>query len=74
MAFRYSGGTWTPAGASEAQSEPGVYTLAVRLRHEYKPDQWRDAAIIPVLKITVSETGEVSYQVHEEAGGGEPTQ
>ncbi len=74
MTFQYSGGELTPAGASETQSEPGVYTLAVRLRHEYKPDQWRDAAIIPVLRITVSETGEVSYQVHEEAGVGEPAQ
>ena len=67
MAFRVNDGTWTPAQASEAESGPRIYTLAVRLRHEYKPNSRRDAAIIPVLKITVSKTGEVSYQVHEEA-------
>ena len=69
MAFQRSGGAWTPAGASETESGPGVYMLAVRLRHEYKPNQWRPVAYIPVLRITVSETGEVSYQVHEQAGG-----
>ena len=69
MAFRRSGGAWTPAGASEAESGPGVYMLAVRLRHEYKPNQWRPVAYIPVLRITISETGEFSYQVYEEADG-----
>ena len=73
MAFRDSGGAWTPAGASESESGPGAYVLAVRLRHEYKPEQWRAVAFIPVLRITVSETGQVSYQVHEKAGG-EPAQ
>ena len=41
MAFRHGDGAFTLAGASEAQSSPGVYMLAVRLRHEYKPNQWR---------------------------------
>ena len=67
MAFRASGGAWTPAGSSEAESGPGVYTLAVRLRHEYKPDQWRTVAYVPVLRIVISETGELSYQIYEEA-------
>ena len=66
MAFRAGDGAWTPAGVSEAESGPGSYTLAVRLRHEYKPNQWRDAAIIPVLNITISETGQVSYQVYQD--------
>ena len=64
MAFRDSGGAWSPAGASESESGPGAYVLAVRLRHEYKPNQWRPVAYIPVLKITVSETGDVLYQVY----------
>ena len=72
LAIQGSGGTLTPTQASAAESGPGIYTLAVRLRHEYKPNHRRDAAIIPVLRITVSETGEVSYQVHEEAGGVKP--
>ena len=69
LAFQDSGGALTPAQASEAESGPGLYTLVLRLRHEYKPNQWRPVAYIPVLRITVSETGEVSYQVHEQAGG-----
>ena len=69
LAVRDSGGALTPAQASEAESGPGLYTLAVRLRHEYKPNQWRAVAYIPVLRITVSETGQVSYQVHEDVGG-----
>ena len=69
MAIRGSGGTLTPMQASAAESGPGTYTLAVRLRHEYKPRYWRDAALIPVLRIAVSETGEVSYRVHEDVGG-----
>ena len=62
-----------PVQSSETVSGSGSYLLAVRLRHEYKPRYWRDAAIIPVLRIVVSQTGEVSYQVHEDAGG-EPAQ
>ncbi|MCY4110000.1 MAG: hypothetical protein OXG11_13355, partial [Chloroflexi bacterium] len=69
MAFRFGHDAWTPAGASEGGAPPGIYVLAMRLRHEFEPNQWRDAAIIPVLRITVSETGEVSYQVHKDAGG-----
>ncbi len=69
LAFRHGAGAWTPAQASDAELGPGTYTLAVRLRHEYKPNQWRTVSYIPVLRITVSETGQLSYQVHEEARG-----
>ncbi len=58
--------------SSEPISGPGAWTLALRVRHEHQPRIWRDVAIIPVLQITVSETGEVSYQVYEDARGGEP--
>jgi hypothetical protein len=49
----------------EAQSSgqpltPGDWTLAVRLRHE-----WHDVALIPVMKISVAESGEVTYQAFE---------
>ena len=67
LAVRREHGVLKPLDRSEAVLDSDSYVLAVRLRHEYKPNYWRDAAIIPVLKITVSETGEVSYQVHEEA-------
>ncbi|MCY4107639.1 MAG: hypothetical protein OXG11_01255 [Chloroflexi bacterium] len=69
MVFRRGGDEFSPTDASGDRLEGGDYLLAMRLRHESKPDQWRDAAIIPVLRITVSETGEVSYQVHKDAGG-----
>ena len=62
-------GMLKPLDRSEGVLDLSSYVLAVRLRHEYQPRIWRDAAIIPVLRITVSETGEVSYQVHEDAGG-----
>ena len=70
LAFRDSGGVLTPAQASETESGPGLYTLGVRLRHQYKPDQWRIVAYIPVLRIIISETGEFSYEVYESARGG----
>ena len=69
LAIRRERGVLKPLDRSEAALGSGRYVLAVRLRHEYKPNYWRDVAIIPVLKITASETGEVSYQVYEEAGG-----
>ena len=72
MVYRYDRAEFTPAGASGGQLVRGNYLLVVRLRHEYKPNHRRDVAIIPVLRITVSETGEVSYQVHEDVGGVKP--
>ncbi len=50
-------------------SGPGAWTLAVRVRREYQPRLWRDVAIIAVLRIRVSESGEFSYQVYEDARG-----
>ena len=67
LAVRGEDGGLRPVQSSEAVSGSGSYVLAVRLRHEYKPNRWRVVAYIPVLRITVSETGEVSYQIHEEA-------
>ena len=69
LAIRDENGVLNPLERSDAVLDSGSYVLAVRLRHEYKPRYWRDAAIIPVLRIVVSQTGEVSYQVHEDAGG-----
>ena len=66
LAVRGEDGGLRPVQSSKAVSGSGSYLLAVRLRHEYKPNQRRAVAYIPVLRITVSETGEVSYQIHEE--------
>ena len=69
LAVRREGGVLEPMERSQAELDSDTYLLAVRLRHEYQPEYWRDAAVIPVLRITVSDTGEVSYQVHEDVGG-----
>ena len=57
LAVRREHGVLKPLDRSEGVLDLGSYVLAVRLRHEYQPNHWRDAAIIPVLRITVSETG-----------------
>ena len=67
LAVRGEDGGLRPVQSSEAVSGSGSYLMAIRLRHEYKPNQRRAVRYIPVLRITVSETGEVSYQIHEEA-------
>ncbi len=69
LAIRREHGAFNPLKRSEGVLDAHSYVLAVRLRHHLKPEYWRDAAIIPVLRITVSETGEVSYDVHEEVVG-----
>ena len=69
LAVQRERGVFKPLERSEGVLNAGSYLLAVRLRHEYKPNQWRDAAIIPVLRIIVSETGNVSYEVHEDVLG-----
>ncbi len=40
--------------------EPGVWTLAVRLRGD-----WWEVALIPVMKIVVTQDGRVHYEVYE---------
>ena len=47
--------------SSEGRLVPGAYVLAARLRLDYL-----EAAIIPVLKIVVSEAGGVVYTVYED--------
>ena len=47
----------------------GGWTLAVRLRHQWKPQHWREAAFIPVLRIEISAAGELFYQVYEDVLG-----
>ncbi|MCY3801082.1 MAG: hypothetical protein OXG46_05855 [Chloroflexi bacterium] len=69
LAVRREQDVMKPLDRSEGVLDAGSYLLAVRLRHEYKPNQWRTIAIMEVLRVTISETGEVSYQVHEDAGG-----
>ena len=66
LAVQRERGVFKSLDRSEGVLDSDSYVLAVRLRHENQPNQWRDAAIIPVLRVRVSETGQVSYQVYED--------
>ncbi len=46
--------------SSGAPPGPGVWALTLRLRHGY-----RQAAAIPILRIVVAESGDVSYRLYE---------
>ena len=59
-------GSWAPLPSSQGEFGTGSWVLAVRLRHEWQPNHWRDAAVIPVLKFAVSEAGEVSYELFDD--------
>ena len=65
LAVRQSDGRWVAAASTEGSLDPGAWTLAIRLRHEWRPNSWRDAAFIPVVRITIAEGGEASYAVVE---------
>ncbi len=59
MAVRNASGAQTPVRASAAGLVPGKWALAVRLRRDHL-----QAAVIPVLKIAVSESGHVAYTAY----------
>lgn len=60
LSVRNASGIPEPAASSGGGLAPGVWTLGVRLRQA-----WHEAAFIPVMKIVVGESGEVSYEVYE---------
>ena len=66
LAVRNERGALVPLAASEGDLGAGSWVLAIRLQHELRPNYWREAAFIPVLKITVSDAGEVTYAVFED--------
>jgi hypothetical protein len=53
-------GSFDGLPSSGDRLRPGTYLLAARLRKDYL-----EAAVIPVLKVSVSEMGEASYTVYE---------
>ena len=69
LSVRNDAGAFVPLATSAAELAPGGYTLALRLRHEYQPNYWRDAAVIPVLRIRVFEDGEVTYEPFDDILG-----
>ena len=72
LAVRNQSGALVPLTASDGAMGAGSWVLALRLRHEWQPDHWREAAFIPVMRIDVSEDGEVTYSVYEDVRGESP--
>ncbi len=60
LAVREADGGFAALPSSEGRLAPGAYVLAARLRLNYL-----EAAIIPVVKIVISEDGGVAYTVYE---------
>ena len=65
LAVRDRNGTFTTVESSGRIQGSGVWTLGIRLQHEWRPNSWREVAFIPVMRIEVSEAGEVSYEVFD---------
>ena len=70
LSVRNDAGDFVPLATSAANLGPGGYTLALRLRHEFQPNQWQDAAVIPVLRIRIAESGDVAYEPLDDVLGG----
>ena len=60
-------GASAPVASSGEGLTPGVWALAVRLRGD-----WWEAALIPVVHISVSGSGHVAYRVYEGSLGVRP--
>ena len=63
---------WRLSSVNQAHGKSS-YTLALRLRDEYQPNYWRDAAVIPVLRIRIAEGGAATYEPFHDILG-EPVQ
>lgn len=70
LSVRDDRGALTPLPSSEGVLGAGTWVLALRLRHEWRPATWREAAFIPVLRITIAESGEVAVAVFDDVRDG----
>ena len=70
LAVRDENGTLAPTAGSARVLGAGVWTLAVRRQNEWQPNYWRQAGFIPVLRISVSDTGEIAYGFLDHVLGG----
>lgn len=70
LSVRSDTGSLVPLPSSEGDIGAGSWVLALRLRHEWRPGYWREAAFIPVLTFTVSDSGEVSHRVFDAVSDG----
>ena len=72
LAVRNDAGAFVPLAESADEFGTGTWVLALRLQHEWQPDHWREAAIIPVLRFDVSDTGDIRFSVHDDVRGESP--
>jgi len=72
LAIRGEHGELALLASSEAELSAGTWILALRLRHEYRPHHWRDAGVIPVMRIGVFEDGSVSFEPFNDVVGESP--
>ena len=72
LAVRSGDGGYRTEKSSAGMTGPGAWTLVLRLRREEDRGTYlahEEAAMIPVLKVTVSPAGEVSYAVFDDVRG-----
>ena len=67
LVMKDADGAWAPVASSGEGLGPGAWALTVRLRSE-----WWEAALIPVVHIAVSDSGNVAFRVYEGLLGIQP--
>ena len=70
LSARNDDGAFVPLPAAAGEIGPGAWALVIRLRHEWQPNHWREAAFVPVLRLHVADDGEVAFEVYDGARGG----
>jgi len=60
LAARDERGNFAALESSDGDLGTGSWILAMRLRHEWRSVHWREVAFIPVIRFSVSESGEIS--------------
>ncbi|MCY3911650.1 MAG: hypothetical protein OXG43_00180 [Chloroflexi bacterium] len=70
LEVRNDRGAFTPLPASGGDLRPGAWALVMRLRHEWQPNSWREAAFVPVLRLQVAHDGGVTFEIYGGARGG----
>ena len=69
LAARNASGSFTPLQSSDGEIGVGSWVLGLRLRHEWQPNYWREVEFIPVVRLQVSEAGDVSYAIFDDVRG-----
>ena len=62
-------GAFTPLPASVGDVGSGTWALVIRLRHEWQPNLWREAAFVPLLRIQAADDGGVAFEVYADVRG-----